>query len=73
MAGIDARIGWLTTGKHVHVDMVCCVLCGLGMCFISGYVLLRDGSMYACMYVYDDGLEPEYVLFDVHMYACLCV
>ena len=59
MAGVDAWIGWLMVGGHVHVDdLVCCVLCGLGMYVISGCVYCGMG---VCMYVYDDGLKPGYV------------
>ena len=57
MVGVDARIGWLTEGGHVHDDVMCCVLCGLGFIFVFGYVYCGMG---VCMYVYDDGLEPGY-------------
>ena len=67
--------------------LVCCVVCyvlavWVGHVFISGHVLLRDGSMYACLYmmtgwspVMDDSIDAcvfrVFLLYIIIIINCL--
>ena len=67
VASVDARIGWLTVGGHVHVAVVLCVMCGLGMHVFYFWLCIFAGWEYACLYIMT-GWSP---VMDDSIDACL--
>ena len=50
---------------------VLCVLCGWGMCFISGHVYLWDSSMFVFMYMMTGWSPGMFDLMFVCMHVCV--
>ena len=65
VAGVEARIGWLTVGGHV----LCAVWAG--MCFIPGYVYLRVGCIFACFYMMTGWSPALDDSIDACMFVCV--